>query len=100
LSFFDSSRFVLFVAQSELTFNYTEIPASQAVDAGVIREEWLDAQRSKLGKMFSKYYECQWIVEGGKVIPDYQLEDIKILGSQLKYPNSGFEEGVARKVLF
>jgi hypothetical protein len=53
-----------------------------------------------LGKMFSKYYECQWIVEGGKVIPDYQLEDIKILGSQLKYPNSGFEEGVARKVLF
>jgi hypothetical protein len=68
----------------ELTFNYTEIPASQAVDAGVIREEWLDAQRSKLGKMFSKYYECQWITEGGRVVKDYELEDIKILGQQME----------------
>jgi hypothetical protein len=36
--------------------------------------------------MFDKHYNCQWITEGGKVVGSHILEDIKILGSQIKYP--------------
>jgi hypothetical protein len=72
----------------ELSFNYMEIPAREAIAAGVIRQQWLDAQKDKLGKFFEKYYNCQFITEGGKVFPSHILEDVKILGMQYSYPRT------------
>jgi hypothetical protein len=70
----------------ELSFNYMEIPAREAVSAGVIRQKWLNSQHEKLGKFFDKYYNCQFIIEGGKVLASHILEDIRILGKQYTYP--------------
>jgi hypothetical protein len=72
----------------ELSFSYMEIPAREAIAAGVIRQQWLDAQKDKLGKFFDKYYNCQFITEGGKVFPSHILEDIKILGKEYSYPRT------------
>ena len=49
-----------------------EIPAREAVHAGIIREEWLDPQKPKFGKLFDKYYNCQWLNEVGQPIAEHR----------------------------
>ena len=38
--------------------NIHEIPATMAVDAGLITQEFLDAERERPGPMYPMYYEC------------------------------------------
>ena len=37
-----------------------EIPATMAVDVGLINQEFLDAERERLGSMYPMYYECDF----------------------------------------
>jgi hypothetical protein len=57
----------------ELSFNYMEIPAREVVATGATRQQLLNAQRQKLGKYYDKYYNCQFITEGGKVLASHLL---------------------------
>ena len=41
-------------------FKIHEIPATMAVDAGLINPEFLDAERERLGPMHPMYYECDF----------------------------------------
>lgn len=41
-------------------FKVHEIPASMAVQAGLINDEFLDAERERLGPMYPMYYECDF----------------------------------------
>jgi len=41
-------------------FKIHEIPATMAVDAGLINQEFLDAERERLGPMYPMYYECDF----------------------------------------
>ena len=41
-------------------FKLYEIPASMAVEAGLITQEFLDAEKKRLGPMYSMYYECDF----------------------------------------
>jgi hypothetical protein len=41
-------------------FKVHEIPATMAVDAGLITQEFLDAERERLGPMYPMYYECDF----------------------------------------
>jgi len=37
-----------------------EIPAIMAVESGLINQEFLDAEREKLGPLYPMYYECDF----------------------------------------
>lgn len=41
-------------------FKIHEIPSTMAVDAGLIHQEFLDAERERLGPLFPMYYECDF----------------------------------------
>ena len=41
-------------------FKIHEIPATMAVDAGLITQEFLDAERERLGPLYPMYYECDF----------------------------------------
>jgi len=41
-------------------FKIHEIPATMAVDAGLINQEFLDAERERLGPIYPMYYECDF----------------------------------------
>jgi len=41
-------------------FKIYEIPATMAVEAGLISQEYLDGERERLGPMYSMYYECDF----------------------------------------
>jgi len=41
-------------------FKIHEIPASMAVQAGLITQEFLDAERERLGPLYPMYYECDF----------------------------------------
>ena len=41
-------------------FRIHEIPATMAVDAGLINQEFLDAERERLGPLYPMYYECDF----------------------------------------
>jgi len=41
-------------------FKIHEIPATMAVDAGLINQEFLDAERERLGPLYPMYYECDF----------------------------------------
>ena len=41
-------------------FKVHEIPASMAGQAGLITQEFLDAERERLGPMYPMYYECDF----------------------------------------
>ena len=42
------------------SYKIHEIPATMAVDAGLINQEFLDAERERLGPMYPMYYECDF----------------------------------------
>jgi len=41
-------------------FKIHEIPATMAVDAGLMNQEFLDAERERLGPLYPMYYECDF----------------------------------------
>ena len=41
-------------------FKIHEKPATMAVDAGLINQEFLDAEREMLGPMYPMYYKCDF----------------------------------------
>ena len=41
-------------------FMIHEIPATMAVDSGLINQEFLDAERERLGPLYPMYYECDF----------------------------------------
>jgi hypothetical protein len=48
-------------------FRVFEIPASEAVKAGVITQEFLDAERQRLGGLYAQYYEAKFVAVGGSI---------------------------------
>jgi hypothetical protein len=52
---------------SQSAFRVFEIPASAAVKAGVISQEFLDAEKLRLGALYSQYYEARFVAAGGSI---------------------------------
>lgn len=48
-------------------FRVFEIPASEAVKAGVIAQEFLDAERLRLGGLYAQYYEARFVSAAGSI---------------------------------
>lgn len=70
------------------TFKVYKYPASLAVEAGIISQEFLDKEKVRLGPLFPRYYGAEFISGGGNV---FKLEDIDEI-SKLQYlPYSGGE---------
>jgi hypothetical protein len=42
-------------------FKVREIPVEMAVDAGIIKQEFLDQERARLGVLYSQLYECNFL---------------------------------------
>lgn len=63
-----------FKASSESAFRVFEIPASEAVKAGVIAQEFLDAERQRLGGLYSQYYEARFVTMGGSIFLPAQVD--------------------------
>jgi hypothetical protein len=55
-------------------FRVFEIPASEAVKAGVITQEFLDAERQRLGGLYSQYYEAKFVTVGGAIFMPSQVD--------------------------
>lgn len=56
-----------FKVHNKSAFKVFEIPASEAVKAGVIVQEFLDAERQRLGGLYSQYYEAKFVSVGGSI---------------------------------
>jgi len=58
---YEMSRLKKNIDNSEIgQFKIHEIPATMAVDAGLITQEFLDAERERLGPLYPMYYECDF----------------------------------------
>lgn len=67
------------------------IPATEAVKAGVIKQEFLDAERLSKGVLYGRYYGAQFVSGDGNIF-DYRLLDL----CTQDYP---LQMGDGRKVL-
>jgi hypothetical protein len=71
-------------------FKVFEIPASEAVKAGVITQEFLDAEKQQLGGLYAQYYEAKFITIDGAIFLPSQVETVT------KPYNLSMEEGSER----
>lgn len=55
-------------------FRVFEIPASEAVQAGVIAQEFLDAEKLRLGSLYPQYYEARFVAAGGSIFLPSQVD--------------------------
>ncbi|MEX0639788.1 MAG: hypothetical protein WD183_02070 [Nitrosopumilaceae archaeon] len=46
---------------NEAQFKVTEVPATEAVKGGLITQEFLDAEKQRLGTLYGQYYECAFL---------------------------------------
>jgi hypothetical protein len=79
-------------------FKVREYPVLFGVQAGLITEEFLEGEKSRLGLEYPKYYECSFLATGGNVFSlaeldqcisyaEYDPEDPQFLHN-LNYPKS------------
>jgi hypothetical protein len=55
-------------------FKVFEIPASEAVKAGVINQEFLDQEKQRLGVLYPQYYDGQFIAGAGNIFEPYLVD--------------------------
>lgn len=79
-----------FKAARDAAFRVFEIPASEAVKAGVIAQEFLDAERQRLGGLYEQYYEARFVTVGGSIFLPSQVD-----ACVMSY-NLALEEGADR----
>jgi hypothetical protein len=60
--------------EREGQFKVFEIPASEAVRAGVITQEFLDQERDRLGVLYPQYYEAKFIAGTGNIFSTYMVD--------------------------
>jgi hypothetical protein len=60
--------------EADNQFWIREYPTSRAVDFGIVSQEFLDAERTRHGSLYSKFYDAQFVASGGNV---FRLEDIQ-----------------------
>jgi hypothetical protein len=58
----------------ESQFKIFQVPAREAVAAGLITQEFLDAEKERFGPLYPRYYEAEFIAGGGNV---YNLDAIE-----------------------
>jgi hypothetical protein len=63
-------------------FKVREYPVLFGVQAGLITEEFLEGEKSRLGLEYPKYYECSFLATGGNV---FNLAEIDQCISDAKY---------------
>ena len=51
----------------ESQFKIFQVPAREAVQAGLITQEFLEAEKQRLGPLYPRYYEAEFIAGGGNV---------------------------------
>ncbi|MEO9294290.1 MAG: hypothetical protein ABI347_01675 [Nitrososphaera sp.] len=55
-------------------FRVFVIPASEAVKAGVIAQDFLDAERERLGGLYGQYYGAKFVAAGGSILLPSQVD--------------------------
>ncbi|MDR4510132.1 MAG: hypothetical protein MRJ93_00305 [Nitrososphaeraceae archaeon] len=60
------------------------VKAQQAVNAGLITKEFLDAERERLGPLYSQFYEAEFLSIGGNVLPNDYIDYALDLGEKYK----------------
>jgi hypothetical protein len=63
----------------------TTIPAREAVQAGLISQEFLDGERVRLGHMYPAYYEAEFLVGFGNLFIGEIIDEAEKLGSIHKF---------------
>ena len=61
------------------------VKAQQAVNAGLITREFLDAERERLGPLYSQFYEAEFLSIGGNVFPNEDIDIALELGEKYKH---------------
>jgi hypothetical protein len=67
-------------AGPDISFWPIKIPASKAVDAGLIQQEFLDNMRIQMGTAYNSYYEAEFTATEGNLFPLEQVERAVELG--------------------
>jgi hypothetical protein len=57
-------------------FKVITIKASEAVDAGIITEEFLEGEKARLGSQYSMYYEAEFTAGGGDIFTPRRIDEI------------------------
>jgi hypothetical protein len=85
--------------QEDNQFWIREYPTTRAVDFGIVSQEFLDAERTRHGSLYSKFYDAQFVASGGNV---FRLEDIQaaeLLGLQYDPGDAMFTQILYPKAL-
>lgn len=61
------------------------VKAQQAVNAGLITKEFLDAEKDRLGPLYSQFYEAEFLSIGGNVFPNEDIDTALELGEKYKH---------------
>lgn len=56
-------------------FKVYEVPAREAVAAGIMTQEFLDAERARLGPLYGQYYECEFLNASNAWYPTELLDN-------------------------
>lgn len=68
---------------AESQFKIFEVPAREAVQARLISQSFLDAEKKRLGSLYRQYYEGQFIAAIYAAFDTYSLEQCELDGSQI-----------------
>jgi hypothetical protein len=63
-------------SQPEGRFKVITVTASEAVDAGVISEDFLEGEKARLGSQYSMYYEAEFTSGGGDIFSPTHVDAI------------------------
>jgi len=67
-------------ASPDISFWPIKIPASKAVEAGLIEQSYLDSMKAQMGAAYNNYYEAEFVAVEGNVFKLEQVERAVQLG--------------------
>ena len=69
----------------ESAFKIFQVPAREAVAAGLITQDFLEAEKQRLGPLYPRYYEAEFIAGGGNVFNIESIEHSIVEGEKYGY---------------